>query len=617
MKLGRVIHIAITFILTTASVTTFAQKIGDFALVDNFGSFQNMSWYNDNDAIVLVSYSPYSEYFPKVAEFVNELSKLNNSKRFMTFLINPGVSQDRIEITNHLESLNLDIPVLMDDTQLVSDALGITNIAQVMILDTRNFELIYKGEINNEFKSSLSDIVSQGDLPNLTNEYGLGEKVDFTNLKQYVGRELSYLDDIAPIIAEKCAKCHREGSIAPFALDSHLAVRGWSPMIREVVLTRRMPPGQIDNKVGRKIRNEMNLSDEEMIKLVKWIEMGSRNESENDPLADLTWPETKWSLGEPDLIVEIDPQTIPATGVLDILDYPIELNLEKDVWIRGSEIAPGDPRVVHHVITTVVPKDGMLSLVERVKLVLDQVEPEKANAALEIIRSAEEAGVEPDRATLLKSLGTGIDTSLILVGSANPNLALIAGYAAGVNAEMNPEGVGGVIPKDHNLNLQIHYTTMGQEVVDRTQVGLWFYDEGDIPQIRRTNVVSSSRFMEIPPYSKHYEMEASVTVREDAFLRAIMPHMHYRGKEVEFTVIYPNGKRELVLSVPDYSFNWQINHFLEEPLFMPKGTELVVSGAYDNSEQNPFNPDPSAHVTFGRQSWDEMFAGIYEWQYAH
>jgi hypothetical protein len=396
-------------------------------------------------------------------------------------------------------------------------------------------------------------------------------------------------------------------------MDSNLAVQGWSPMIREVVLTKRMPPGQIDNKVGHKIKNEMNLSDSDMQKLVHWVNAGSPVESDNDPLTELIWPESKWSLGEPDLIVQIEPQTIPATGTVDYMDIPIDLGLDRDVWIKGSQVAPGDPSVVHHVITTVVPPEGAPNFQQILMNVLAGLPEDRAQAIRSQLFAAMASGEQPNIAAILGQIPE-IDISAFIGGSSNPNMASIAGYAPGNDISLNPEGVGGLLKAGSTLSLQMHYTTSGKESVDATEIGIYFYEEGVVPRERMSGGVGNTFALDIPSQAKDHELELTTTVRQDAEIFSLMPHMHFRGKRMKFTAVYPDGSEELIVSVPAYSFNWQLAHELEEPMFVPAGTKIVAVGAFDNSSQNAFNPDPSIEVKWGEQSWEEMFMGFYSWK---
>jgi len=198
----------------------------------------------------------------------------------------------------------------------------------------------------------------------------------------------------------------------------------------------------------------------------------------------------------------------------------------------------------------------------------------------------------------------------------NPEIPTIAGYAPGYKNHFLDDNTGALLKAGSNLMLQLHYTTTGKPESDATEIGLYFYPEGFVPQERMSGGQAVTFDLSIPAHDGDFEVAATALIEKDAYLTSFLPHMHYRGKRMQFTVQYPNGTEELVFSVPKYSFNWQLTYFLEEPLFMPAGTTILAEGAFDNSAQNDFNPDPSINVKFGQQSWDEMFFGFMTWKEA-
>ena len=523
------------------------------------------------------------------------------------FLLNPGLQTDRAAVAADIGSV--DMPVLMDDAQLVSEMLGLTRLDEAVLYNPSTFELLYRGPAA-DIESAIEQTLA-GEKFDLISSATMGKAIDYRNASAHA--DLSYANDIAPIIAENCAECHREGGIAPFAMDNSLAVQGWSPMIREVVMTKRMPPGQIDNKVGHKIKNEMNLSDDEMQMLVHWINNGSVVEGDSDPLTALTWPNTKWTLGEPDLIVKVPAQTIPPTGTVDYMDIPIDLGLTEDRWVRGSEVVPGAPSVLHHIITTVVPPEGAPDFQQILMDILAKLPPEKSLAIRTKLFASIASGERPDIDAIFRE-APEIDVSAFIGGGSSPDSASVAGFAPGNAVNLNPEGVGGLLRAGSTLNLQMHYTTSGKETTDETEIGIYFYPEGYVPDERMGGGVGNAFSINIPAQTKDHEMQLVTYVPEEAEIFSLMPHMHFRGKRMSFTAQYPDGGEELLLSVPAYSFNWQLKHELAEPLRVPAGTKTVATGAFDNSAQNPYNPDPATEVTWGEQSWEEMFMGFYTWK---
>jgi len=593
---------------TIAATSVFAgERVGDFALIDHLGAQHHMAWYDDQHAVVIVPQAVGATDSSAIAA-LSELRSQFEDKGAIFFLLNPGQQTDRDTVAQDVARLGVDLPVLMDDTHLITEQLGITRMDEVVVYDPASFEISYRGPIQAETADTIQQLIDGVDA-DLLAIAGTGAAIP-NNAAEHAN--LSYVEDIAPIIAENCAQCHREGGIAPFAMDSKLAVQGWSPMIREVVMTKRMPPGQIDNKVGHKMKNEMNLSDEDMQKLVRWVNNGADVSGEGDPLTALTWPETKWTLGEPDMIVKIPATTVPATGVVDYMDIVVDLGLDEDRWVRGSEVAPGAPEVLHHIITTVVPPGGGEDPQALFMEAINSLPEERAAAIRGEMFAAVAAGKQPDIDKIFRE-NPDIDVGALL-GGGGPDQASIAGYAPGNNISLNPEGVGGLLKAGTQLSFQMHYTTSGKEQTDETEIGIYFYPEGYVPEERMGGGVGNAFTIAIPAGAKDHEMELVTYIREDSEIHSLMPHMHFRGKRMKFTAVYPDGSEELILSVPAYSFNWQLAHELEEPLAVPGGTRIVAVGAFDNSAQNPFNPDPNIEVNWGEQSWEEMFMGFYSWK---
>jgi len=594
-------------IATFATAATAGERVGDFALIDHEGAFQHMAWYDDQNAIVLMPQAVGATDTASV-QALQALRAEYEAQGIVFFLINPGLQSDREAIAQDTAALGLDLPVLMDDAQLVAGMLGLSRLDEAVLYNPNSFELLYRGPVADMGQAIQAAL--DGEKSDLVSVATNGTQIEFANTVAHAN--LSYEHDIAPIIAENCANCHREGGIAPFAMDSKLAVQGWSPMIREVVMTKRMPPGQVDNKVGHKMKNEMNLNDEEMQMLVRWVDAGANVESDNDPLTSLVWPTTKWALGEPDLVVQIPPQTIPATGVVDYMDIPIDLGLEKDRWVRGSEVAPGAPAVLHHIITTVIPPEGAPDFQQILMDILAGLPEEKAASIRTTLFAAIASGEQPDIGAIFREIPE-IDVGAFLGGGGGDG-ASIAGYAPGNNISLSPEGVGGLLKAGSTLNLQMHYTTSGKEQTDTTEIGVYFYPEGYVPDERMSGGVGNAFSLAIPAQAKDHEMELLTYIPEEAEIYSLMPHMHFRGKRMKFTAVYPDGSEELIVSIPAYSFNWQLAHELEEPLRVPAGTKIVAVGAFDNSSQNGFNPDPNSEINWGEQSWEEMFMGFYSWK---
>ena len=542
-----------------------ADRVGDFSLLDQNGYFHQMSWYDDNKAIVLlVQATGDTDSHKRLADF-KSLNASFGAQGIEFFMINPLGLNDRDAVKVEMAALAIDVPVLMDDARLISEALGIDKVGEVLVYNPKSFTVEFRGPMGPALTTALTDIVAGRDLQT-TNVTASGTPVSYPIKIAHQQQVPSYEKEIGPIIAENCATCHREGGIAPFALDSHTMVMGWSQMIREVLMTKRMPPGQIDSHIGDFV-NDMVLADEEAQKIVHWIEAGSPKDGSIDPLTELVWPETEWAFGEPDYIVEIPEQSIPATGVLDYYNVMVELDLEEDRWVRASQYIPGDHTVLHHTLHSLIAPGQT--------------------------RGGSLLGGEPDR----------------------PN---IAPYIPGQAPRMEPPNTGGLLKAGTRIAMQMHYTTTGKESVDASRIGLWFYPKGFVPEERMSGQCAchfTPTWVNIPPLDPDYEMTQSFTIEKDAKLFAFTPHMHFRGKRMRFYAEYPDGTSEELINIANYNYNWQLAYTYKEPKSVPAGTVITATGAFDNSQQNKMNPDANRSVPWGLQSMDEMFFGAADWKY--
>ena len=542
-----------------------ADRVGDFSLLDQNGYFHQMSWYDDNKAIVLLVQATGDSAAQNVLADFDSLKSSFDTQGIEFFMINPLGLKDRDAVKAEMAARNIDVPVLMDDARLISEALGINNVGEVLVYNPKSFTLEFRGPMGSALISALTDFVAGRDLQT-TQVASSGTPVAYPIKTAHQQQVPSYEREIGPIIAQNCAACHREGGIAPFALDSHTMVMGWSQMIREVLMTKRMPPGQIDSHIGDFI-NDMVLADEDAQKIVHWIEAGSPKDGNSDPLTELVWPETEWAFGEPDYIVEIPEQSIPATGVLDYYNVMVELDLEEDRWVRASQYIPGDHTVLHHTLHSLIAPGET--------------------------RGGSLLGGEPDR----------------------PD---IAPYIPGQAPRMEPPNTGGLLKAGTRIAMQMHYTTTGKESVDASRIGLWFYPKGFVPEERMSGQCAchfTPTWVNIPPLDPDYEMTQSFTIEKDAKLFAFTPHMHFRGKRMRFYAEYPDGTSEELINIANYNYNWQLAYTYKEPKSVPAGTIITATGAFDNSEQNKMNPDANRSVPWGLQSRDEMFFGAADWKY--
>jgi mono/diheme cytochrome c family protein len=366
-----------------------------------------------------------------------------------------------------------------------------------------------------------------------------------------VGDDVTWARDIAPLFQQKCQECHRPQGIAPFSLLEYEQVRAWSKAIRREVQHRRMPPWGLDPEVGE-WANDPTLSAHELARLEAWLAAGMPL---GDP-ADLPPPREfhqDWSIGEPDLVFEMPAQVqIPAEGVVDYQHFVTELQNAEDLYVERMEVLPGNRSAVHHIIVFLQPPEARTS-------------------------------------------SDGFTNTMLDV------------YAPGSPPGINPPGVARKIPAGSKLLWQVHYTPIGEATSDRSKVGIVLAKEKP-REILRTATIVNPRF-EIPPGADDHRVEAEGTIPREATIYSFTPHMHYRGKSMDFYLELPDGTSELVCSIPRYDFDWQLDYRLQQPRRVPAGTKIRVVAHFDNSSQNPDNPDPTATVRWGEQTWEEMMMG--------
>jgi hypothetical protein len=395
---------------------------------------------------------------------------------------------------------------------------------------------------------------------------------------------VTYTKDVAPILYKNCATCHRPGEIAPMTLLSYKDVRPWAKSIREVVAERRMPPWLADPHYGE-FSNDRRLSQKEIDTIVGWVDSGAKEGDAKDLPAAPTFSEVGWKLGKPDVVLSMTVEaSVPSDGVVAYRHFVVPTNFTEDKYVQYAEIKRGDPSVVHHVIVSVrEPGQGPLPPAGELNL----------GAA---------ANREGEARTLQQAPGQARTN--------NPD-GMLLGWAPGMSPLILKPGQAKLIKKGSVLIFQMHYTTNGQASTDRTSIGLYFA-KGPIEK-RVITTGAAARNLVIPAGEPSYESKASFTFKEDAHIVSFMPHMHVRGKDFVYTLVYPDGTSKVLLNVPRYDFNWQLNYFLKEPIAAPKGSRIDCVAHHDNSERNKFNPDPSKEVRWGPQTWEEMMIGWFDY----
>ena len=362
--------------------------------------------------------------------------------------------------------------------------------------------------------------------------------------------------DIAPILHKNCIACHRPGEIAPMSLVSYKEARPWARSIREKVVTREMPPWYADPSHGQ-WTNDRRLSQKDIATIVDWVEGGAR---EGDPkeLPPLPKLSSGWQIGEPDVVLQMPAEyTVPAEGAVPYQYFTVDPHFTEDHYVQAMEARAGNLSVVHHIVIYVR-------------------DPGKQ---------------EPRR----------VDIGTDLLGALSP----------GQTPFLAPPGTAKVIKAGSKLVFQMHYTPNGKEAKDRSYVGLIFAKK-PVEKVITTTAAFDTRFV-IPPGAPNHEIKAVFEFEQDSHIISLMPHMHLRGKDITYRAIYPDGRSEIILSVPKYNFAWQVYYYPQKSLAMPKGTRIEAVAHYDNSTRNSLNPDPGKAVRFGEQTWDEMMNGFFDY----
>jgi hypothetical protein len=401
----------------------------------------------------------------------------------------------------------------------------------------------------------------------------------------------TFTGDVAPIFYQNCTSCHRPGEIAPMSLLTYKDARPWARAIRDRVSAGTMPPWHADPAHGD-FANDRRLTDRDKDTIVRWVDAGA---PEGDPANLPPSPRYAdgWQIGEPDAVFTMtEDYSIPASGTVEYKYFQVQTNFTEDKWIRAIESRPGNRAVVHHVIVfardpkpapkpaapaagTPAPKPAPTFMFAE-----GMDEPENPEA------DAKKKAPLNDRPAP-KQMG-----------------AYLGGFAPGQSVRVYAPGTAVRLPAGAVLTFQMHYTTNGTPTTDRTKVGVVFASEPPAREVKITALVNQN--FTIPAGAPSQRVDADVTLTRDVVVWSVLPHTHVRGKRWEYQATYPDGRVETILAVPKYDFNWQTEYVFKEPLKLPKGTKIHSSAWYDNSANNKANPDPSADVHWGDQTWDEM-----------
>jgi peroxiredoxin len=471
------------------------------------------------------------------------------------------------EMGHYAREFQLPFPLLKDDDNAIADAFAAQRTPEVFVLDAERM-VRYHGRIDDQYQPGLSGArARRDDLRRALDELLAGKPVSVPETPLagcLIGRRpsrppldnptITWTRDVARLFQSHCQDCHRPGEIGPMPLLTYQDVQGWEPMIREVVSQGRMPPWHANPEVGHFV-NDVSLSQADKQTILDWIDQGI---PEGDPAhapPPATFPEG-WHITQPDQVVYMSEQpfAVPAEGIVEYKWFVADPGFKEDRWIKAAECRPGNRAVVHHVTVYYKPP--------------------------------------------------GVPFDLRIGRRVN----LLAGYAPGKIHYTPLPGLAFYLPAGTQLVFEMHYTPNGSPQEDRSSIGLVFAKPEEVEK-QLYCVMNANDQFSIPPGVDNHRVDAAYEIDEDSLLYFMSPHMHLRGKSFRFDVVYPGGARETLLDIPRFDFGWQTNYILAEPKRLPKGSRVLCAAHYDNSAENLANPDPTATIRWGDQTWEEMMIG--------
>ncbi|WP_334160581.1 redoxin family protein [Phenylobacterium sp.] len=544
-------------------------QVDNFMLTDADYMGHELYRLADAKAVVIVTHMNGCPIVRAMTPALKELRDAYKDKGVEFLMLNSALQDKPETVKAEAAEFGLDIPVLIDANQLVGEQLGVTRTAEVFVIDPKTWKVIYRGPLDDRIDyggaqkakvtpfaaNALDGLLAGKPTVQHASLSTKGCLIDFPErAKKAQHAQISYAKDVAPILEAKCVGCHQPGSIGPFAMTSYEMVKGFSPMIREVIRTDRMPPWNADPHVG-KFQDDKSLTKAEIKTLVHWIEAGAPRGDGADPLAQKERHAADWPLGKPDLILDIPAYKIPASGVVEYQRPFVANPLTEGKWIKASTYKIGARQAVHHYLS------GYINEV-------------------------------PAAGSQVNEMRWG---------------AGVGGYAVGAESTYWPTNVGTYLPPGGAVAFQAHYTPYGKDVVEKSQIGLYFYKDDEKPDLMMRSTVVVDNSIVIPPGAARHKETAYVEFPKEALLYSAFPHAHYRGYASDLWVQYPSGEKKLLLAMPRYDFNWQREYTFAEPIKIPAGSRVIANYWYDNSKRNPANPDPSKEIVWGDQSWEEMF----------
>ncbi len=548
-----------------ADDSPIGKRINSFELHDYLGATRRLDEFAGKKAIVVVFLGVECPIAKLIGPRLAELAARYEDKGVAFIGIDSNSQDSLADVAHYAHEHKILFPILKDPGNVVADLFGAERTPDAFVLDADR-TIRYRGMVDDQYGVGVARAAATHNyLTDALDALLAGKEVSHAATSPvgcFIGRvhravsgsEVTYTKQIAPIFNQNCVACHREGQVGPFSLTSYEAAAGWGETIAEVVNGGRMPPWFANPEYGH-FQNDARLSDSDKQLIATWVQNGCPEGN----AADLP-PAPKfvegWQIPKPDLVIKMsEPFEIPDRGVVAYQTFELAGGeFPEDRWVQAAEIRPGARAVVHHLVLFYHPPGS------------DEVDPSE---------------------TLLN---------------------MLVGYGPGIPPTIYSPAACRRIPAGSKLMVQAHYTPNGSPQVDLSEVGLVFADAKDVKKEIDVVAAINPRFT-IPAGAKSHVVHAIHQFTEDTLLFAVTPHMHLRGKAFRFDATYPDGSDEVLLDVPRYDFNWQNTYALAEPKAIPAGTEIQCTAVFDNSADNPANPDPTVDVSWGDQTWQEMVVG--------
>lgn len=418
-------------------------------------------------------------------------------------------------------------------------------------------------------------------------------------------KAVTFSKDVAPIFFKNCAECHRPNDIAPMSLITFKESRPWARSIKEKVVNREMPPWSPDPKYGD-FSNDHRLAQKDIDTIVAWVDQGAKEGNPKDLPQQPAFIKDGWQIGKPDAVFSMAEEWSVVPGAPDnYINFFIPTNFKEDRWIQAAEVRPGNRKVVHHVIAF------MMTAEQAAKRQQTANGQRSANPNSVMYLDGTLRRTKMDAAVTDNSCEQAAGNRRAGSGGEEGNGALLVGFAPGMGPSVFTPGIAKKVPAGAVLMFQMHYSafrgSLDKAEKDRTSVGVIFAKEPPEKTVVTFGVANT--MFKIPAGADNHEVVACQTAPRDLDVISYMPHMHLRGKDMKYEVIYPDGRRETLLWVPKFNFNWQLQYYLKKPVMVPKGSKLIVTAHFDNSEKNKYNPDAKKDVRWGDPTYDEMMIG--------